>query len=471
MTVKPTDPSIVGGGGGVEEAPEDGIQRARNNAAWEPTASGAIIAANLTLDGTEDSSTFTLVATTTRTITLPLASTVAAGYLLNLTNRSDKKSTKWTVGTQGSDTINGGSSFSITTGESMLVERITSSAYIITNASIDIPSVAEVTTAADDVDILIYDPVSGVAEAITKEDFLADHLEIVSTDATLTGDGTTGDPLGLAISVQGGIRVIGFWDASTNTPDLSALTEDQGEAYQVSVAGSTSLNGETNWGLKDLVVWSDDLAGNWFKLDNTDDVLSVAGKTGVVTLVKGDVGLGNVDNTSDADKPISTANQTALDANNSISFDANDAIYPSSNPAVAISRNGHPIISFDDTVAENVLFNKALPANYNDGDINVDIDWVAESATTGGVTWGVEFERNAPGGDDIDADSFDTQQTGTDTTSGTSGIITRTTITLTQAEADDIEALDSYRLRLQRVVGDSGDDMTGDAQVLRVGVR
>lgn len=42
-------------------------------------------------------------------------------------------------------------------------------------------------------------------------------------------------------------------------------------------------------------------------------VASVAGKTGVVTLVKADVGLGNVDNTSDANKPISTAAQTALD--------------------------------------------------------------------------------------------------------------------------------------------------------------
>ena len=41
-------------------------------------------------------------------------------------------------------------------------------------------------------------------------------------------------------------------------------------------------------------------------------VTSVAGKTGVVTLVKGDVGLGNVDNTSDAGKPVSTATSTAL---------------------------------------------------------------------------------------------------------------------------------------------------------------
>jgi hypothetical protein len=41
-------------------------------------------------------------------------------------------------------------------------------------------------------------------------------------------------------------------------------------------------------------------------------VTSVAGKTGAVTLTKNDVGLGNVDNTSDLDKPISTAAQNAL---------------------------------------------------------------------------------------------------------------------------------------------------------------
>ena len=43
-------------------------------------------------------------------------------------------------------------------------------------------------------------------------------------------------------------------------------------------------------------------------------VQSVASKTGAVTLVKGDVGLGNVDNTADADKPISSATQSALNA-------------------------------------------------------------------------------------------------------------------------------------------------------------
>lgn len=42
-------------------------------------------------------------------------------------------------------------------------------------------------------------------------------------------------------------------------------------------------------------------------------VQSVAGKTGTVTLDKSDVGLGSVDNTADADKPISNAVQDALD--------------------------------------------------------------------------------------------------------------------------------------------------------------
>jgi microcystin-dependent protein len=52
--------------------------------------------------------------------------------------------------------------------------------------------------------------------------------------------------------------------------------------------------------------------GNWQELIATGQVVSVAGKTGVVALVKADVGLDQVDNTSDVAKPVSTAQQTAL---------------------------------------------------------------------------------------------------------------------------------------------------------------
>jgi hypothetical protein len=67
----------------------------------------------------------------------------------------------------------------------------------------------------------------------------------------------------------------------------------------------------------------------WNSLGYQNNVTSVNGQTGVVTglapaanptftgtvsgITKSMVGLGNVDNTSDANKPVSTAQQTALD--------------------------------------------------------------------------------------------------------------------------------------------------------------
>ena len=53
-------------------------------------------------------------------------------------------------------------------------------------------------------------------------------------------------------------------------------------------------------------------------------VQSVAGKTGAVALVKADVGLGNVDNTSDANKPVSTAQAATIAAEvaNRVRYDA-----------------------------------------------------------------------------------------------------------------------------------------------------
>lgn len=56
-------------------------------------------------------------------------------------------------------------------------------------------------------------------------------------------------------------------------------------------------------------------------------VNTVNGRSGVVVLTSADVGLGNVNNTSDANKPVSTAQQTAIDSakNTAISTAAADA--------------------------------------------------------------------------------------------------------------------------------------------------
>lgn len=54
--------------------------------------------------------------------------------------------------------------------------------------------------------------------------------------------------------------------------------------------------------------------GSWLMLSvPTDVVASVNGQQGVVVLAKGDIGLGSVDNTADSAKPVSTAQQAALD--------------------------------------------------------------------------------------------------------------------------------------------------------------
>lgn len=58
--------------------------------------------------------------------------------------------------------------------------------------------------------------------------------------------------------------------------------------------------------------WLVATASNWSKIQNTDAVVSVNGQTGNVVLTQNDVGLGNVDNTSDTEKPVSTAQANAI---------------------------------------------------------------------------------------------------------------------------------------------------------------
>lgn len=74
--------------------------------------------------------------------------------------------------------------------------------------------------------------------------------------------------------------------------------------------------GELAVNLSDRKIYSKNAAWQVVELGGlaAAPVTSVAGKTGAVTLAKGDVGLGSVDNTADSAKPVSTAQQTALNA-------------------------------------------------------------------------------------------------------------------------------------------------------------
>ena len=103
----------------------------------------------------------------------------------------------------------------------------------------------------------------------------------------------------------------GVHDVSTNSPALSDGTGDPGDVYLVSVGGTRDYgSGAITLLPGDWLVYS---GAVWQKSVNSNAVVSVNGMQGVITINKTHIGLGNVDNTSDADKPVSTAQQTALD--------------------------------------------------------------------------------------------------------------------------------------------------------------
>ena len=81
------------------------------------------------------------------------------------------------------------------------------------------------------------------------------------------------------------------------------------KAYPTGQLGDYAIVGGTD------TVWLwDDETNSWLNSTEQGIVISVNGRTGEVILTKTDVGLSNVDNTSDKNKPISTAQQTALNA-------------------------------------------------------------------------------------------------------------------------------------------------------------
>ena len=84
----------------------------------------------------------------------------------------------------------------------------------------------------------------------------------------------------------GALNYKGTWNASTNTPTLTSSVGTKGDYYVVSVAGSTNLNGITDWQVNDWAIFNGSV---WEKVDNTDLVTSVNGQTGTVVLDAADV--------------------------------------------------------------------------------------------------------------------------------------------------------------------------------------
>jgi hypothetical protein len=87
-------------------------------------------------------------------------------------------------------------------------------------------------------------------------------------------------------NVAGGLTYQGTWNASTNTPTLASSTGTNGYYYIVATAGSTNLNGITDWQIGDWLMYNGTV---WQKIDQSNLVTSVNGQTGAVSLTYTDV--------------------------------------------------------------------------------------------------------------------------------------------------------------------------------------
>jgi hypothetical protein len=78
----------------------------------------------------------------------------------------------------------------------------------------------------------------------------------------------------------GALNYKGTWNASTNTPTITSSVGVKGDYYQVSVAGSTTINGISNWGVGDVIAFN---GTTWQRIEGGADLngvnLSVSGTT------------------------------------------------------------------------------------------------------------------------------------------------------------------------------------------------
>jgi len=103
---------------------------------------------------------------------------------------------------------------------------------------------------------------------------------------------TNGTALSWASIAGGGLSYQGTWNATTNTPTLASSTGTNGYYYITATAGSTNLDGITDWQIGDWLLFNGTV---WQKIDQSNLVTSVAGRTGAITLSNTDIsGLGTM---------------------------------------------------------------------------------------------------------------------------------------------------------------------------------
>ena len=68
-------------------------------------------------------------------------------------------------------------------------------------------------------------------------------------------------------SGAGGLKYAGLWDANANSPVITSGVGDTGEYYIVGTAGTTNIDGISDWGVGDWIIFG---GSAWQKIDNSD---------------------------------------------------------------------------------------------------------------------------------------------------------------------------------------------------------
>jgi len=133
----------------------------------------------------------------------------------------------------------------------------------------------------------------------------------------------------------------------------------------------------------------------------------------------------------------------------------------------ALVRNGtnFPVLG----LAYDAAINEAASwliraANYGTGNVTVDVDWYADTATTGDVVWQAQLAAITTDADtqDTETKALATLNTFTDTHLGTVGQrLHRAIITMTNLDA--LAADDDLWIRIARDAANAADTMAGDA--------
>ncbi|MFH1390524.1 MAG: hypothetical protein ABIH56_07395 [Candidatus Margulisiibacteriota bacterium] len=138
---------------------------------------------------------------------------------------------------------------------------------------------------------------------IVNSSYLNDYIPLYtgSSQKRISKSDLFGDLLGA-------LKYKDTWNADANTPTLLSSTGEAGNYYVVNVAGSTELGGITTWAVNDWAIYN---GSTWQRIQSTNTVASVFGRTGPITAQPGDytpaqVGLGNVSNEAQIPKSLGT---------------------------------------------------------------------------------------------------------------------------------------------------------------------